>query len=66
MTYENDTFYRIEESPEASPFELSIINKPKSTKIHSGSDGRLNISFCYNFWLIIIWNVEITLILVIS
>ena len=23
MTYENDTFYRIEESPEASPFELS-------------------------------------------
>ena len=23
MTYENGTFYRIEESPEASPFELS-------------------------------------------
>ena len=25
MTYENGTFYRIEESPEASPFELSSI-----------------------------------------
>ena len=26
MTYENGTFYRIEESPEASPFELSKLN----------------------------------------
>ena len=28
MTYENGTFYRIEESPEASPFELSNYNNP--------------------------------------
>ena len=39
---------------------------PKSTKIHSGFDGSENISFCYNYWLIIIWNVEITLILLIN
>ena len=26
MTFENGTFYRVEESPEASPFELSTYN----------------------------------------
>ena len=38
MTYENGTFYRIEESPEASPFELSSNN-------YIYNDNRFNIGF---------------------